>query len=379
MKMTVDVSLCGSIPRSEMGSSSCQIRVNESTRSETDQIIAMAASSLTRKVSEDNMILSSKRIELPSWAVPAKGESFLEPIGDSRYLHCPVDLTKQAVVSVGRSDISDLQLLHSASSRRHAVIFHHPNGQCYIVDCGSAHGTFVNGTRVSSEATRGAKPYRIRKGSLVRFGGPGSPQFILKMFSVGLRSLLHNFQSRQTVPSLTKAVKDEPPLSWNELNSDCLNCSPSFLVTLNTRLNATQTTIPFERIFSTTADKLIMYDEHPPVALQLRKRTFASCDGGGTHKTSMKKMKVLRSNESYSVLLASSSALVSPSREKSVFHLDFSSFDRPVVSPNPFEDSPNTVQPSVSTSMLSVPLTLSLPSSYPKKKRVKFRERAPHT
>jgi len=76
--MTVDVSLCGSIPRSEMGSSSCQIRVNESTRSETDQIIAMAASSLTRKVSEDNMILSSKRIELPSWAVPAKGESFLE-------------------------------------------------------------------------------------------------------------------------------------------------------------------------------------------------------------------------------------------------------------------------------------------------------------
>eukprot|EP01083_Nonionella_stella_P079319 217558_1 len=378
MKMTVDVSLCGSIPRSEMRSSSCQVRVDESTRSETDQIIVMAASSLTRKVSEDNMILSSKRIELPSWAVPAKGESFLEPVGDSRYLHSPVDLTKQAVVSVGRSDISDLQLLHSASSRRHAVIFHHPNGQCYIVDCGSAHGTFVNGVRVSSEAAKGAKPYRIRKGSLVRFGGTGSPEFILKMFSVSLRSLLHNFQNRQTVPSVTKTVKDEPPLSWNELNSDCSNCSTSVLVALNTRLNATQTTIPFERIFSTTADKLI-YNEHPPAALQLRKRTFASCDDGGTHRTITKKVKVLKSNERDSIVLASRSALVSPSRGKSVFQFDFSSFDRPVVSPNPFEDSPKTVQPNVSTSVLSVPLTLSLPSSYPKKKRVKFSELAPHT
>lgn len=375
--MTVDVSLCGSIPRSEMGSSRCQVRLDESTRSGTDQIIAMAASSLTRKVSEDNMILSSKRIELPSWAVPAKGESFLEPVRDSRYLHSPVDLTKQAVVSVGRSDISDLQLLHSASSRRHAVIFHHPNGQCYIVDCGSAHGTFVNGIRVSSE---GAKPYRIRKGSLVRFGGTGSPEFILKMFSVGLRSLLHNFQNRQTVPSVTKTVKDEPPLSWNELNSDCLNGSTSVLVALNTRLNATQTTIPFERIFSTTADKLMMmYDEHPPAALQLRKRTFASCDDGGTHITNMKRLKVLKSNDRDSIVLASRSALVSPLRGKSVFQFDFSSFDRPVVSPNPFEDSPKTVQPSVSTSILSVPLTLSLPSSYPKKKRVKFSELAPHT
>lgn len=75
--MTVDVSLCGSIPRSEMRSTSCQLPVEEST-SETDQIISMAASSLTRKVSEDNMIFSSKRIDIPSWAVSAKGESFLE-------------------------------------------------------------------------------------------------------------------------------------------------------------------------------------------------------------------------------------------------------------------------------------------------------------
>lgn len=376
MKMTVDVSLCGSIPRSEMGSSSCQIRLNESTPGETDQIIAMAASSLTRKVSEDNMILGSKRIELPSWAVPAKGESFLEPVGDSRYLHSPVDLTKQAVVSAGRSDISDMQLLHSASSRRHAFIFHHPNGQCYIVDCGSAHGTFVNGIRVSSE---GAKPHRIRKGSLVRFGGPGSPQFILKMFSVGLRSLLRNFRSRQTVPSLTKTVGDETPLSWNELNSDCSNCPSSVLVALNTRLNATQTTIPHERIFSKTVDKLMMYDEHPPAALQLRKRTLAPCHDSGTHRTNRKKLKVFRSNESDSNVLASNSALVSPLRGKSVFQFDVSSFDRPVVSPNPFEDTPKTVQPSVSTSILSVPLTLSLPSSYPKKKCVRFSELAPQT
>lgn len=295
-------------------------------------------------------------------------------------MHSPVDLTKQAVVSVGRSDDSDLQLLHSASSRHHATIFHHPNGQCYIVDCGSAHGTFVNGIKVNSGTAKGAKPYRIRKGSLVRFGGSGAPQFILKSFSVGLLSLWQNFQSRQTAPSITHTVKDEPLLSWNESNVKGSNCSPNALVTLNTRLNAAQTTVPFEKIFSTTADKLMMCNEKPPKALQLRKRSFLSCDLGGALRTNVKKLKLPGSTKSDSIIMASNSVLVSPSREKSVFQFDFSSLDRPVVSPNPFDDSPETVQTSFSTkSILTVPLTLSLPSSGQKKKRVKFCQHSSHS
>ncbi len=80
--MTVNVSLCGATPRSEMVScsSKCRPRLNQTEvpPSRTDQIIAMAASSLSRKVSEDNIVSNSQVIEPPSWAVPARGESFLE-------------------------------------------------------------------------------------------------------------------------------------------------------------------------------------------------------------------------------------------------------------------------------------------------------------
>lgn len=112
----------------------------------------------------------------------------------------PQDLTTQACFRVGRSPTSDLQLLHATSSRRHALLFHHPNGSCYVVDCGSAHGTFINGERVKSAVmansngvstnagSNGASgmviPHRVRRGALIRFGGPGAPCFILKSFAV---------------------------------------------------------------------------------------------------------------------------------------------------------------------------------------------------
>jgi len=89
LKMTVNVSLCGSIPRSEMMScSSYPPRLNEQESSSriTDQVIAMAASSLTRKVSDDIVVSSSQVIEPPSWAVPARGEAILEVSSISCYL-----------------------------------------------------------------------------------------------------------------------------------------------------------------------------------------------------------------------------------------------------------------------------------------------------
>jgi len=70
------------------------------------------------------------------------------------------------------------------------MLFHHSNGSCYLVDCGSAHGTFVNGQRVSSPPNGGmVVPFKIRRGSMIRFGGPGAPQFMLKSFSFELDEL----------------------------------------------------------------------------------------------------------------------------------------------------------------------------------------------
>ena len=159
-------------------------------------------------------------LEPPTWAVPARGESrlevcessqpallsnvvlltaahlefffsvFLQPVCDALDRQSAVDLTARACFRVGRSPNMDVQLLHATSSRRHALLFHHSNGSCYVVDCGSAHGTFVNGIRIASPSSGGVVvPHKVKRGALVRFGGPGAPCFLLKSFSFQLTEL----------------------------------------------------------------------------------------------------------------------------------------------------------------------------------------------
>jgi len=129
--------------------------------------------------------------EAPSWAVPACGETRLEPVCESVGRQGPVDLTSRAVYRIGRSPQSDVPLMHVTSSRRHAMLFHHANGSCYLVDCGSAHGTYINGVRVSSTPNDSnvVVPTKVRRGSIVRFGGPGAPSFMLKSFSFDLEEV----------------------------------------------------------------------------------------------------------------------------------------------------------------------------------------------
>ena len=130
-------------------------------------------------------------IEPPQWAVPSRGEARLKPVCEALGSHSTIDLTSKACFRVGRSPGSDVQLLHNTSSRRHALVFHHPNGGCYVVDCGSSHGTFVNGVRVKSTPSGSMViPQRVRRGSLIRFGDPGAPCFVLKSFAVGFSAMV---------------------------------------------------------------------------------------------------------------------------------------------------------------------------------------------
>lgn len=146
--------------------------------------------------------------EAPSWAVPATGESRLEPVFDSVERQAPVDLTSRAVFRVGRSPQSDVQLMHVTSSRRHAMVFHHTNGSCYLVDCGSAHGTFINGVRISSTPNDSnvVVPTRVRRGAIVRFGGPGAPSYMLKSFSFGLEQMKETL-----IPDMNEYAANLPP------------------------------------------------------------------------------------------------------------------------------------------------------------------------
>ena len=52
---------------------------------------------------------------------------------------------QQKVITIGRDDTSDIQIPLSAASRNHALI-KHEDGQWYVEDLKSTHGTERNGT-----------------------------------------------------------------------------------------------------------------------------------------------------------------------------------------------------------------------------------------
>ena len=118
---------------------------------------------------------------------------------------------------IGRSPNSHIPLLHSTSSRRHALIFHHENGSCYITDCQSTHGTYVDGIKV--------KPYphppkRVRRGALIRFGGPGAPKFVLKSFSVKLEKMVNDLGGVAEAYFPEKLSNSTNPMKYVSPNAD---------------------------------------------------------------------------------------------------------------------------------------------------------------
>lgn len=141
-----------------------------------------------------------------------------QPIGETALTHPPVDLTIRKFLRIGRSPSSTLPLLHSTSSRRHAILFHHPNGSCYVTDCHSAHGTYVDGVRVKPHPH---PPKRVRRGALIRFGGPGAPTFVLKSFSVRLEEMVKDLGGvAEAYFSKSEPVQQTPPIICESSSSE---------------------------------------------------------------------------------------------------------------------------------------------------------------
>lgn len=417
--MTVNVSLCGSIPRSQMNFGSTkrlrELSVNSNNLPNRKKSKTLAPSSdvermnLPRQVSCETINTQAPPpiIEPPSWAVAAKGDAKLEPIGESSRLQSTVDLTTQAVFNIGRSQNSDVQLLHCTSSRRHAILFHHPNGNCYVVDCGSAHGTYVNGERVKTvpsenndpSSTGGGVifPHRVKKGALIRFGGPGAPTFILKSFPLGMKALMLSLGELKKATICTNISSSNQNIQCvDDDNLGAKTFSVDELVILNTRLNAIGSSAnslsPSKRDAQCTSARLkaqLLPEMKPSNVGFLKKRSIVSFDEESDEENGSKKLKFTSTtdnedDEAQTDFYESPDiAIVSPSRQKQktiVFH--FEETDRPVVSPTPLLDENQTdsktqglVLSSDIKSILSAPLTL--PSSRKKNCRVSFCDRPP--
>jgi len=402
VKMTVNVSLCGCVPRSQMTRRCIHPRniletdaslpfQSNPTECRSDYT-APFTSSLTRKprtVSNECLSTLPSQISPPTWAVPARGEAKLEPVDGAAYGLAPVDLTTNSCFRFGRSQNSDIQLLHETSSRRHAIIFHHPNGSCYVVDCGSAHGTYVNGIKVNTPVaqenmqTGAVIPHRVKKGSLIRFGGIGAPTYSLKSFSVPLSDLVNHLEISKSFCGRSNVIEDESKPSSScsfgryEPSEHIVNDS---LVALNTRLNAmgrTSMKYALRRCLPALA-KARLYPQpgHSLALPTLKKRPFTSLIprtvSTEDHLPKKRRAVSLESDDGVRPSFGhmADAALVSPSRTSTHFTLDFNDGDRPIVSPNPSIEIDNLDFDTAGKSILFVPLSLSLTRKL--KKKVKF-------
>jgi pSer/pThr/pTyr-binding forkhead associated (FHA) protein len=84
---------------------------------------------------------------------------------------------QKAFYLVGRNaGVCDIVLQHLSISRLHAAIVHHEKGATYLVDLRSAHGTFVDGMRLTA-----LTPTLVAHGSVIKFGG-SSRSYAFKSF-----------------------------------------------------------------------------------------------------------------------------------------------------------------------------------------------------
>jgi pSer/pThr/pTyr-binding forkhead associated (FHA) protein len=88
--------------------------------------------------------------------------------------------------TMGRSLENNLVLRDSRVSRSHARIVVE-GGQYHVEDCGSTHGTFVNGQRIEKTA--------LKPGDRIEFGAPDSYAAIFAIEGADFRRLMEQFES----------------------------------------------------------------------------------------------------------------------------------------------------------------------------------------
>lgn len=101
---------------------------------------------------------------IPSWSEPPCHSYFLEVLKEGSIIG-QLDVNKKGAYMFGRVDLCDFVLEHPTISRFHAVLQFNSNGDAYLYDLGSTHGTFVNKHQVKKRAY-----LELHVGDVIRFG-----------------------------------------------------------------------------------------------------------------------------------------------------------------------------------------------------------------
>lgn len=110
----------------------------------------------------------------PEWvSQPCRVATLEVQLPDGSVHTQPVD--KQAYYLFGRDDsVCDVPLDHASCSRQHAALCHHTDGRVFLIDLGSTHGTFLDGSMVAKH-----KPVVLKNGSVITFAQSES-KFVMR-------------------------------------------------------------------------------------------------------------------------------------------------------------------------------------------------------
>ncbi|CAJ1962759.1 unnamed protein product [Sphenostylis stenocarpa] len=100
----------------------------------------------------------------PDWAIePRPGVFYLEVLKDGQVLD-RINMDSRRNIFGRQIQTCDFVLDHQSVSRQHAAVIPHKNGSIYVIDLGSAHGTFVANERLTKDS-----PVELEVGQSLRF------------------------------------------------------------------------------------------------------------------------------------------------------------------------------------------------------------------
>ncbi|KAI3434142.1 FHA domain-containing protein [Psidium guajava] len=116
----------------------------------------------------------------PDWAIePRPGVHYLEVLKDGEVLD-RINLDKRKHIFGRQIQTCDFVLDHQSVSRQHAAVVPHKNGSVYVIDLGSAHGTFVANERLTKDT-----PVELEVGQSLRFAA-STRSYILRKNNAAL-------------------------------------------------------------------------------------------------------------------------------------------------------------------------------------------------
>ncbi|KAF3785897.1 Kanadaptin [Nymphaea thermarum] len=113
---------------------------------------------------EDPTARTSIPYTIPAWSERPGQPYFMEVLKDGVIID-RLDVSTKGAFMFGRIDICDFVLEHPSISRFHAVLQFKGNGDAFLYDLASTHGTFINKSQVKGRAYKD-----LHVGDVIRFG-----------------------------------------------------------------------------------------------------------------------------------------------------------------------------------------------------------------